>query len=112
MVVSPQEEVEGDNLEFNVAVAADIICEVNLSGNTSADDTTTTKHTNSAHRRKTFDLRADQAVQIIKINNGTLTNPYTCTKNGVIQERFDSPFLFKMTIRVLTDNTNIKWRVR
>ena len=115
MGINNQETIEGDNLEFNVAVAADITCEVNggVGGaNTSANNTLTTKYTNSAKRRKTFALRPSEAVQIISINGTIQTDPYSCVKNGRIIEKFDSPFLYKMVIRVLTDNTNIKLRVR
>lgn len=105
----------GDNLEFNIATAGDITCYFNggsTGAKTSADDTATEKYTNTARSRNLFCLRPDQAVQIISINNTTFTNPMSCIKNSSITEKHGFPIITKMVIRILTDDTNIKLRVR
>jgi len=107
-------ETIGDNLEFGVAEASDVSIYFNGGDGTktSADNTATEKYTNSYGAVKNYCLRADQAVQIISLNNLEFTDPLTCPKNLSITENLNSPLIFKMVIRVITVNTNIKLRVR
>jgi len=105
-------ESPGDNLEFNVATASDVTIYLSDSSKSSADDTATSKYSDNPKRRKVFCLRSNKAIQIVSINGVTFTNPITCIANGSITEKWDTPLLFKMAIRVISDDTNLKLRVR
>ena len=106
------QESTGDNLEFNVASTSDVTINFADSSNTSANDTATTKYTDTSKRRKAFCLRPNKAVQIISFNGVALTDPYSCKANGSITENWDTPLITSIVIRVITADTNLKLRVR
>jgi len=107
-------ETIGENLEFGVTAASDVTVYFNGKDGTktSADDSATEIFTDTYGSVKNYCLRCDQAVQIVSFNGVTLTDPISIPKVQSITENLDSGMIFKMVIRVITANTNIKLRVR
>ena len=106
------EEKVGINKEFAVATISDVTIWFNggVQGKTSANDTATKKYTNNYISAHKFFLRNDQTVRIVSINGMVFTDPTTVILNKGHKEEFDSPFIFKMTIKTTVVNTNIKLR--
>jgi len=104
-------EDEGENLEFNVATASDIEVFFTDDSKTSADDTATAKYVDTPCSVRKFQIRNDQTIQILSINNRIYTDPITVTVTNGIIERRETHSITKIAIRVLTANTNLKIRV-
>ena len=105
----------GENREFNVATASDVT--VFFTGGadqdkTSANDTATEKYTDTKLSVKSYCLRPDKTVQIVSINGVEFTEPISAITDKGVTEKLDMPLIFKMVIRTLSDDTNIKLRVR
>ena len=116
MVIGGSIETTGKNLEFGVGTAGTEVTIYFTGGSTgdktSSDDTETEKYTDSYGRVKYYQIRSDQAIQLLSINGNTFTDPISVTKNTGITEKLDTPLIIKMTLRTTTDNTNVKIRVR
>lgn len=102
----------GDNKEFAVATASDVTIYLTNSTNTSANDTATEKYLDNGLAVKTYQLRNNKTCQILSINGVAFTDPITSIVDKGVVEKTDSAIIFKMVIRTLEDNTNIKLRVR
>ena len=111
MTVGGIAENIGDNKEFAVASASEIDVYFN-SSNTSANDTATTKYVDNNVLIKQLQIRTDQAIQIVGYNGIDFTDPISIVANASLIEKFDTPTVFRITIRTLTANTNIKIRCR
>ena len=106
-------ELIGDNKEFAISTAGTEVT-IHLQTNetkTSADDTVNDVYFNTPRRRKKFQIRNDQSIQVLGINDFTFTDPESVPKNVGIIEKFDTPIITKIKIKTTTDNTNIKVRV-
>ena len=113
---------EGDNIEFGVDGTKTV--NINIDGNTSADDTDTEKYfdnslsasqNTSFNAARAFFLRADQTIQILGINGITFTDPITVTDNKGHREEFNQPIITKITIKTgqtTGTTTNIYLRVK
>lgn len=108
-------ETVGENREFNVATASDVTIYFTggaTSLKTAADDTATEKYVNTSGSVKYYCLRTDKTCQIVSINGVNYTEPITSIADKGVTEKFDIAVIYKMVIRVLSDDTNIKLRVR
>ena len=104
----------GNNRTFVVAALSDVTINFNRVGN----DTDTEKYAHasdilkSASSRKWW-LRANQTLQIIKIDNLILTDPIDVILNTNHIERMDPKFnapISKITIRTQTADTTVRIR--
>ena len=116
MVGGPLESI-GDNKEFGVATAGEITIHfTNSSSLTSSDDSSSDKYFDRIMDVTMFDLRTNQTVQIVSMTGPsgevTFTDPITVIVNAGHIEKWDTPVLTKMVIRTLTDDTDVKLRVK
>ena len=104
----------GNNRTFTVVDISDVTIYFNQIGN----DTDITKYAHSSDTSKSasarkWNLRANQTLQIIKIDDLTLTDPIDVILNTSWTERMDPKFnapISKMTIRTQTVNTTVRIR--
>jgi len=104
-------ESMGDNKEFTSTAIEDITIYF-VHTNTSADDTATEKYFNISSATKYLNIRNDQTIQIVSMNDITFTDPITVVINKGHTEKLDVPNLWRMVIRTTTAGTNIKIRFR
>lgn len=105
----------GDNLEFNVATASDVTVYFNggsSGSNTSANDTATAKYSDNYGTVKAFQIRNNKNIQLVQINEQEFTDPISLTAALGAIEKFDTAIVYKMVLRTLTTDTNIKIRFR
>lgn len=115
MSVGGSVETVGENREFNVATASDVTIYFTGGPNqdkTSSNDTATEKYTDNYGSVKAFALRPDKTVQIVSINGLVYSEPITAIADKGVTEKWDISVIYKMTIRTIQDDTNIKLRVR
>ncbi|MBI4406631.1 hypothetical protein HY571_01835 [Candidatus Micrarchaeota archaeon] len=104
-------ENEGENKEFGVATISDFTVHfANNSGLTSADDTAINKYVDVQINANKFNIRADQTVLLVSVNNRTFTSPVTIIVDKGHTETYNSPFVSKIVLRTTVENTNIKVR--
>ena len=109
-------EGTGENREVNIPTASDVTFFFQggtdqQNKKTSADDTATEKYTDTPISAKRYQIRPDETIGVVSINGDVFTEPITITVLGGT-EMFDNKEITYMVIRTLTDNTNIKLRVR
>ena len=104
----------GNNRTFTVVDISDVTIYFNQIGN----DTETSKYAHATDISKTasarkWNLRGTQTLQVIKIDDLTLTDPLDVILNTAWTERMDPKFnspVSKMTIRTQTANTIVRIR--
>ena len=105
----------GNNRNFIVATAG---TEVTLYFNKTGNDTDTEKYAHASDSTKTasarkWNLRANQTIDVIKVDDLTFTDPLNIILNTAWTERMDPKFnspISKITIRTSVDNTTIRVR--
>ena len=116
MALGGSSESVGENREFNVADASDVTIFF-TGGNdtdnpkTSLDDTETEKYTDNSGSVKRYQLRCDNAIQVVSINGIAFSEPISVAADNSITERFDQSVIFKMVIRLPSADSNVKLRV-
>lgn len=110
----------GDNKEFAIPNVSDgnvTVFFYHATGNTSENDTATSKYFNVDGSRTAFALRTDKVVHIVQINTRVLTDPITVPANGshiekeMADRRFSGAY-DKLIIRPTQNNTNVKIRTK
>lgn len=101
---------EGDNKEFAVSGVQEV--KVHFTGdNTSSNDTETDKYFDFSFIVIKFNVRSDESIKITKLNNRTLTDPITVTKDKGHTEKHFGPMLDSITLKTTVAGvTNIKVR--
>ena len=102
----------GDNKEFAVSGVEDVTVHfVNSSGLTSSDDTVNDKYVDSAVSVMKFNIRNDQTVKLVGINDRVFTDPVTIILDKGHTENFDVGVVGRITLRTTVAGiTNIKVR--
>ena len=103
-------ENEGDNIEFTAVNTGDYTIYLQHNDNTSANDTEFIKYPNNPLTARVFEIRTNQSVDLVQLNNLVFTNPTTIILNKSHREIRNVPIIGKLTLRVGVANTAIKVR--